>query len=535
MSMSRHELITDIIARHKELCSGDNSFVVKGEAAMVEQRDLIINELNRIVNVLKAHMVDKHNILCAPDSDIDKTLVARKLSFIKLLIHLTIEPVLFRHTERCHQLRWRETALDDYITMDSWYTQNLLANSNVSIRADAEKPFYFDVVFTVETDVVIKASSQPLTRIITNGMKATKCDGLLQHDVVMSAIKNIDSCMKSLGKTMYYYLCDRNYHEQLSMFNLMTSGTSCMTKPSDYWEELNAFPLDAYENSPDFKMMFISPESPDEIEQNLNQESVPYPFQVRMIVVPKSRTAYRGTKDVRPFVFGKAYGIERIVSLFYRGGEESIRTVYTHNENPLLTHVYAPLGARLPVVYDNSRRVLLPYIDQANCVIRCTRGKKEWLVCSDGVWIPPKSYVPQAMLRCQYNKGYAFITKFFDPIRQRMLTVTDMAYHRVPYMETPIGLIHREIYDKAWVVTSSNRILPRQMTVTYSGRLYALDEVMMVLVSGDPTLIPRNIVEASPDVYRRCGDLYYVEVNELLHLNEMLTSTLRTHQNEAVA
>lgn len=385
------------------------------------------------------------------------------------------------------------------------------SNALVQFRADPkpDEALLYTWMVVVDGVCVTRGTQQPMQKFLTSLGKPAKLDEQLGQHEVQVRVQEVVNLANSEQK-YYYYLTNTHIPEQYQYFRQHRSVDSCMSKDHGYYEDISddQHPMECYNDSPDWSMMLISDKSPAEIQANLDStDTTVYPFLSRCMVLPRHLVEYYQGQVTAAFVFGKIYGLERVISYFF----SSSSTVHAKNDNPLLTEMYYIAGGRIK--RSNSLKggcqsnQLLPYFDRANQAMEFEDTEGKWWKSTHSAHyenLQTKGTPPPVIWKGLYREGVAQTTHIYCHASE--------AYHshntRKPvWEETVCGpeLVQyaREYYRQ--VDTNSGLIkVPANWTTSYAGNYY-LCSTMMTTISGKQ--IPASKVQANE--YRFCIDDTY--------------------------
>lgn len=228
--------------------------------------------------------------------------------------------------------------------------------------------------------LISRGEAQPIHKMIASLMRPLNLPACGDNRV-QEAIATLAK-MTSSGDKYYVYLTNTKIAKHYMMFQEFLTTTSCMSKAASFYSYTGQgqHPMDAYSDSPDWRLMLLSPKSPTELLEMAEQAManpdmadsiISYPFVTRCLVLPK-HLEESGRMDAfqAPYVFGKIYGNDKLVKYFF--GDAHSSKVQLLNNNGLLIHSARIAGGRIKreetahADHEGSGYLVLPYFDQAN-------------------------------------------------------------------------------------------------------------------------------------------------------------------------
>lgn len=382
-----------------------------------------------------------------------------------------------------------------------------------------ENGFNYTWILLVNGAAVGRGTAQPIHKMLSGLMK------MIEHDCIGGSV--IQAAMSELAKlrgddTRYYwYLSDNDTTMHYREFAKFKSVTSCMSKPHTFFEDTGPrqHPMDCYDASPDWRLMFFSRKSPEQIIAEMDahiaggeHSNFEYPFLSRCMVLPSSKET-SGRSFETPYVFGKFYGHDKLIAYFY---DDNNSSTLRKNDNILLTGCREIAGGRVSAIKSTREgkrgHYLMPYFDKANTGRLVTEGDKEyWVSTFDGDY---QKYTNN-VARCSYEHGTSKFTYFYSPGQQQLTSVSTFEIDTFPTIFGPELESNRDLY-RSHLVNGTYHSLPAAMFVIVEGQSVLRGDTIS-LFDGSSALLNETITNT--ERYKRIPGFGLFDMTNPNHAN----------------
>lgn len=286
-----------------------------------------------------------------------------------------------------------------------WFTKHKIMAICSATKVNDTEDLLFNMTIMEDGAVLTSMVGQRYHKMITTLFQRCQL-GAINSPELQKAVKAYTTLTGSAGQTYYYYLANDNITPMIQHFSQATNVTgNCMSKSQEFYGIDDGFhPMDAYNHSPDYRMLMLSKYSPDEMQawlDDANDEK--YPFEFR--VMAARAESYDGPLTLTTrYVFGKGYGKESLVNTFFNSGCCGDSQFIAAGQT-LLAHVPRVTGPRLKltrVMRNGESKILMPYIDQQNQA--AVDG--EWLRATYQQYEAERAN-PCEVVRCIHDRGVA--------------------------------------------------------------------------------------------------------------------------------
>ena len=423
----------------------------------------------------------------------------------------------------------------------------LLEDSNAIFQikriSNDTDPYMFTWTVIVDGAVITRGDNQPFHKLITGLLKSMNQESIMNLHEIQVVVQELAN-MRPSEKLYYWYLSNQNTAQHYRLFADERGASSCMAKQASYYDKTGSrqHPMDAYNGSPDWRLMFISEHSPEEItvmcdnvieNPDAADRLFDYPFLTRSMVLPSAKEESSTTYNT-PYVFGKMYGLEKILRYLF----EDSQGVHHLNNNPLMTHDYHVAGGRVTAAKSTrdgyGEYYVLPYFDQANMAkLRMDADGTEWFVST--YLKHEKSLTTDRsplIWKGQYQSGAAQAVRAYSQASGEFFAIEDY----VPEMFTTIiGEEHSSMRSRYKDVrlNGASVSVPESWTMRHAGARYLTGQMVMTS-AGD--FIPLEKVTTQPERYKCIPNVGYYDLNNPRdnHAFAALTAIMPAEVPEAI-
>lgn len=510
-TVSLAKKIKELVQRHPTLVEADGTQEVPQSFKFDfgGQLEDAGNELKGYLeNILDALLANLHTNLTVPAECVSREEIALKNSLFTLraLYSLTHSPRGLRSA------KWQTRSMGVSDIADTLNVANdkmaafLSNNSGVfqftRIPGD-DSAWIFSWILIVDGISISRGNAQPINKFISALLKNLHLTKAVGSKPVQDAVATLAK-FKADSTEYYWYLSNQKTKDHYHAFEKYRNITSCMSHQPGYYNSIGPrqHPMDCYNGSPDWRLMMLSDKSPEAIiamceaviaNPDHAESLMEYPFLTRCMVLPTSKEL-TDREFQTPYVFGKFYGLDKMVNYFYHGDETH---PYRKNDNPLLSGSYYITGGKIQAIQCTKEglegRVLLPYFDKANLAQLVTEDGKQWWYCVSNSEMANKYVNSTAPIaKAIYDGGNAQFLRFYSPFRKRFIDISETTLdtfdtllgpeldsYRSEYSERPIAGITQLVPNSMLIRTQDGQsLMPTEVVRTFDNRHYALVDVL---------------------------------------------------------
>ncbi len=348
---------------------------------------------------------------------------------------------------------------------------------------DDNNPWIHSWILTVEGVSVSRGAKQPIHKLVSSLLKLIDLPS--EYDSTTQAALAELAKMKGNAKPYYWYLSNQDTAMWYQAFTSYASLGSCMSKEHSFYSHTGArqHPMDCYDDSPDWSLMFISEQSPEEIIAmcdlalaNPSEASslFKFPWLSRSLVLPTAKETSGRTMDKAPYVMGKFYGLDKLVKFFL---DESQNSPYCSNNNGLLMGSAEIEGGIIPAIKSTrsgkENHYMLPYFDKANKARLITVDGKEYWSSVTGDF---RGRFRDPIAKCSYDSGSARFEYIWSPAEGGYVSVGSFTPN---LFNTIFGLeleSYRETYQEH-TINGTVQLVPGNMFETIAGQRVLRGEI----------------------------------------------------------
>lgn len=376
-------------------------------------------------------------------------------------------------------------------------------------HADDVNPWVFSWMLISNGVSISRGTKQPIHKLITALLKLIDYPASSESQIQLS-VSSLAK-IKNGGEEYYWFLSNKHTAMWYKSIKDYLSLTSCMSKENSYYGGTGdrQHPTDCYDDSPDWRLMLLTTESPESILEMCElcianpteaHNIFKFPFVSRCMVLPTSKETSGQDLFGAPYVMGKFYGHDKLVNFFY---EDSGGAYY--NDNGLIAGAAYIDGGKIKAIPstnpDYEGAYLLPHIDKAN--------KARLVVEEDGStwWVSfagkTKDY-KEPIAKGLYDQGIARFLQYYSPTYNQYVDINSVFLKTFPTIFGPECSSMNSEYDEGYTLGDTGLCVPNNLYVNYNGMAYLKSQMMPLF---DGTLVPSSLIMEQQERFKRVDSL----------------------------
>lgn len=402
----------------------------------------------------------------------------------------------------------------------------------------------YSVMVSIDAEPVLRVASQPMSKVLIALIKAMRMPDakvLNQSDVQANLVALNE--LRPEDSLLYWYITNTKIAQKYIMFRQYRNVDSCMAKDHAFYNGTGPrqHPMDCYNDSPDWRLMMLSRQSPEQIMEFISRVEAlisedntraaemlfrnEFPFLTRCMVLPHSKelTGYRlnsNNKHRPQYVFGKMYGVEKYITRFCQSTNHGERC-----DNALMHQRESIAGGRIKALastredycedLDNRRRahLLLPYFDRANraALIKDSDGQLWWESTYPDFYRSGRANQHNApgviIAGADYRSGLCAMDAYLSPATATWSDLGNSTYRNMTsFVETPLGFeTGRRIAE--YYSHVNGVALPKRMLTQHNGSQVLA--CSLIMPEGSTRRYTHAELEALPEQFTQVNGTWF--------------------------